>query len=233
MAKGVRIPWAELDVMLSTYKRQVGSRPRMEIYQELYELFEGKYHVNSIASAIARYQPTTELATVILKKGAMRLASRVVRRANVTEAIDVLSRPNIGVLDPIKKTEGGGGFIISVTAESCGTVKVGAAFNPLTDHPQLGPTQAQINAKQDVIITSHRVEEVEDGVSEGKSAVSYVDGAVSGNQGLFAKALERSRARLEAAKRREGVGRGGRSGAEPGEYQGDEGLQELDGQLEG
>lgn len=227
--KGVRIPWAEIDVMLSTYKRQAGSVPRMQIYQELADLFEGKYHVNSIASVIARYQPTTELAQVILKKGAMRLAARIVRRANVTEAIDVLSRPNIGVLDPIKKQEGGGGFIMSITAESCGTVKVGVAIAGPPEAPtmaQIGGNVSHEGSDSGVMVTTR---EVIDGETVQEPQHPRPNG-------IFAKALERSKARLDEAQRRAGIEprrRRGRPSPESGQHQEDFGVPGYYEQSEG
>lgn len=79
---------------------------------------------------IRRYQPTTDLAQMILRTNAARLAMRIVRKANVSEAIDILSRKNIGVLAP-KTEESGGqtGFFLSVSADSCGAVKVGVQIN--------------------------------------------------------------------------------------------------------
>lgn len=208
MSKGVRIPLQEIDIMLSAYKRQAGQVPRMQIYQDLYELFEGKYHVNSIASVIQRYQPTTNIAEVILKKGAARLAVRIVRRANVTEAIDVLSRPNIGVLDPIKKMEGGGSFIMSITAESCGTVKVGMAIAGPPEATQLTTNLRPLHSDPSVMITSGEVIDVE----------TDPDPPLKRPEGVFAKALERSKARLDAAQRRAGIeprAERGRSSAQP------------------
>lgn len=78
---------------------------------------------------IQRYQPTTDLATRYLQSQALKLAMRVVRKANVTEAIDVLSRKSMGVIAP-KTEEGAGnrGFFLSVEADSCGAVKVGVAM---------------------------------------------------------------------------------------------------------
>lgn len=74
-----------------------------------------------------RMQPTTGLATDMLKAGAAKLMGRVLRKANVDQAIDLLSRANIGVLAPEK---GGGGdtgsqFVIGVAVDSLGAVKVG------------------------------------------------------------------------------------------------------------
>ena len=74
-----------------------------------------------------RMRPTNEAATTYLKSQSLRLAMRVVRKANVDQAIGILSRPNIGVLDSASEGGGGGGrqFMIGVAMDSLGSVKVG------------------------------------------------------------------------------------------------------------
>src|ERR1700680_4687918 len=78
---------------------------------------------------VESFLPTTDIAREYLKARSFRLAVRAVRKANVDQALDILSRPNIGVLAP--QAEGGsggaGGFFLSVSAETCGAVKVTAA----------------------------------------------------------------------------------------------------------
>lgn len=93
----------------------------------------------TIAAVIRRLKPTTQLAQDYLKASAMRLAVRVVRNAGVQQSIDLLSRPNIGVLAPIQQAQGGGGggFFLSVTADSCGSVKVGVMPAPTEIPTQL------------------------------------------------------------------------------------------------
>ena len=51
----------------------------------------------------ARFYPTKGLAERYLRANALKMAMRVVQEANVEETIDVLSRPNIGVLAPAVK----------------------------------------------------------------------------------------------------------------------------------
>lgn len=74
-----------------------------------------------------RMRPTTEVAQDYIKSQALRLAVRVVRKANVDQAMNILSRPNMGVLDPAGEGGGGGGrqFMIGVAVDSLGSVKVG------------------------------------------------------------------------------------------------------------
>lgn len=94
-----------------------------------------------IAGIIQRLKPTTDLARMYFRAKAYKMAKRVVAKASPGELMDVLQRPSIGVLDPVKKIEGGGGgFFLSVSTESCGAVKVGVAAIPgaLEEPKQLG-----------------------------------------------------------------------------------------------
>lgn len=74
-----------------------------------------------------RFRPTTALAEDHLKASALKLAMRVVRKANVEQAIGILSRPNIGVLASDSGGGDGGGrsFMIGVAVDGLGSVKVG------------------------------------------------------------------------------------------------------------
>mgnify|MGYP001575498781 CR=1 FL=1 len=79
---------------------------------------------STIARFLARMADTSVLAKATLKAGAARLAERVVKQATVVEAVDVLSRPGMDVLQPAANKGSGGGFGIqvSVGVGSCGTV---------------------------------------------------------------------------------------------------------------
>lgn len=89
-----------------------------------------------VQEVISRLRPTTDVAKMYFRANALQMAMRIKRKANVGELIDVLSRPSIGVLDPIKKVESGpGGFFLTVNAESCGAVKVGV-LQPGADEPK-------------------------------------------------------------------------------------------------
>lgn len=87
---------------------------------------------DTIYNLVKRFAPTVEPAKAYLSAQALRLAMRIVRKANVQESIDILQRPDIGVLAP--KQEGGPGpgtgFFLSVQADSCGAVKVGVGVAP-------------------------------------------------------------------------------------------------------
>jgi hypothetical protein len=72
---------------------------------------------------LAEMIDTSELAKVTLKAGAVKLAERIIKKAEVREAIDVLSRPDIGVIAPAQKgLPVSGGIQVSVGVSSCGTV---------------------------------------------------------------------------------------------------------------
>ncbi len=97
----------------------------------------GRPHT-TIWAVIRRLRPTTGIAGDYIKANAFKLAHRIVQHASVEQSIDILSRPNIGVLEPIKKGEvGGGGFYLSVQSDSCGAVKVGVAMPGSGPAPQL------------------------------------------------------------------------------------------------
>jgi hypothetical protein len=76
----------------------------------------------------SRYFPTTGLAGAILRAGAARLATRIVEEATVEEALDVLTRSNVGVLKPIEKGGPRTGFFTSVQLDSLGGVRVSTAM---------------------------------------------------------------------------------------------------------
>lgn len=91
------------------------------------------YTADSVAQVVRRFIPTTDVASSYLKANTLRMAMRLVRKANPAEIIDVLSRKDIGVLAP-KSEEAGGqqGFFLSVQADSCGAVKVGVTSGQMT-----------------------------------------------------------------------------------------------------
>ncbi len=91
----------------------------------------------TIRKAIRKYSPDTKLAERLLKASAVELASRVIHKANVAEAIDVLSRPNMDVLKPAAKGPAGGSIFMSITAGSLGGVIEGKTLAlPETTEPE-------------------------------------------------------------------------------------------------
>lgn len=80
-----------------------------------------------IADIRAAFFPTVGLAKAYLRSNALRLAKRVVEEANVDEALSVLTRGNIGVLDPLVKGGQAGGptaILTSINTSHLGGVQV-------------------------------------------------------------------------------------------------------------
>lgn len=79
----------------------------------------------TIGIVISRLKPTTRVAQMYARAKAYRLVKRVIRKASVDQAIDLLSRPEMGVFSPNKSQSGEGntGFFISVNAGDCGAAK--------------------------------------------------------------------------------------------------------------
>jgi hypothetical protein len=220
-------------------KRTGRQRPKsmMECYEDIGQEMDLK--PDSVAHIIRRLQPTTDIGKMYLKAQALKMAHRIVRRGSVAEVIDVLSRPGIDVLQPSKRVEGngGGGFFLSVTADSCGAVKVGVAtgvgspalppaedFNPFA--PQLGEGeengQNEGNAAADERVVNGRTQG-----AEARRARTWHDKNAST---LTSPVLERARERLRLA-REEAAEHQRRDG--DAEHQGDGGIQGADGQVEG
>lgn len=86
-----------------------------------------------------RMRPTTEVATQYLQSQSLKLAMRVVRKANVEQALNILSRPNIGVLESPAGASGGGGhqFMVGVAIDSLGSVKVGVQIGSSSQASEL------------------------------------------------------------------------------------------------
>ena len=73
----------------------------------------------------AEYFPRVGLALDYLRARSLEMAKRVVEEANVEEALDLLSRPNIGVLEPIPKASAKMqvGFFTNIQTGSLGAVQ--------------------------------------------------------------------------------------------------------------
>jgi hypothetical protein len=85
--------------------------------------------IKEVAETRAEFFPTAGLAKYYLKSQALKLAQRIVAEANVEEAVDILSRPNIGVLAPAVKNAPGpmkAQFLTSINPGDLGGVKVAA-----------------------------------------------------------------------------------------------------------
>lgn len=76
---------------------------------------------------LKKLRSTKTLAKMKLEAGLSKMVDRVIEKAPTTELIDILSRPNIGILEPAKRGGEQTGFVLSVQADTCGSVKVGVA----------------------------------------------------------------------------------------------------------
>lgn len=177
----------------------------------------------AIWNMLQRLRPTTDIAKMYLKAKAMKLVRRIVKKANVSEAIDLLSRSDMGVIAPAAKIEGGGGggFFLSVEVDTCGAVKVGAAAG----------VSGQLSSSAD----SLRSPAVSDGVSRGQLAAfdpfagvvgewnepttSRTTQRIVGRGETAQSALDRARAKIAASRR-------------PAKYQGHASVQGADGDPE-
>lgn len=192
-----------------------GGMPLMKAYEQLGEEF-GK-PPSTIRLLMQRFRPRTDLARAFLKASALRMAKKIVTHGDPGHMIDVLSRSNIGVLAP--KTEGGqggGGFFLSVQAESCGAVKVGVMqAQPL---PQLESSD-------------NPFEEQTHGPNPAESAVSVTKQVNPYFGRKSAEAIDNARRRLEEARQRRDRAQRGRAELVTG-GEGDQGLQGPDGDAE-
>jgi hypothetical protein len=118
----------ELDVQTPKKSRQKGiARPHLtpvEISLALQLRTQGR-NTNQIAKALGRHHDTigdaleafgdtTALATAKIRSEAYALATRIVEQADVDQAIEVLSRPNVGVLQPAQNGTSGQGVSVMI-----------------------------------------------------------------------------------------------------------------------
>lgn len=136
---GARIPDDELAEIMGLYEQGLkAGYSKLALYETIGAQVGRSPGV--ISAVCRRLRPTVNLAQVKLKAAAARLVDRVIAKANVEEAMDLLSRPNIGVLEPMKGNQAGeGGFFMSVSADSCGAVKIGVQMG---NAPALAPAPA-------------------------------------------------------------------------------------------
>jgi hypothetical protein len=128
-----RFSLTDINEILNRYKRltKQEGRPMGEACATIAE--EWHRSPDSIRTLIRRFQPNVDGAEAYIKANALKLAMRVVRKASVDHAIDLLSRSNVGVLAPKQEGGGaGGGFFLSVQADSCGAVVKVASVQPGT-----------------------------------------------------------------------------------------------------
>lgn len=91
----------------------------------------GRKH-ETISRFLRSMSPTAYLAQGFLRANALTLAKRIVEKSTVSEAIDVLSRPNIGALKPLQRGSDAPSIMISVNTDSIGAVVMpGASALPI------------------------------------------------------------------------------------------------------
>lgn len=126
ISKSPRIRERELAEIMARYKR---------LRRLGWQIMDACHHIgdkmgipgDTVYRITRRLAPTTDLAADILKANAAKMAVKVVKKGNVDQMLDVLTRSNIGVLAPEKHVSGPSGpqFFIGVSADSLGAVKVG------------------------------------------------------------------------------------------------------------
>ena len=200
MPRGIPISAEEIQHILDLFN---DSRKRGRSLMDSYTLVGQQVQRDPkvIAGLIQRLRPTTDLAKMYFRAKAFKMAKRIVKKASPAELIDVLQRPSIGVLDPIKKIDTGpGGFFLSVNAESCGSVKVGVA--------QLQPAPEQLDAGDvpfDPFSEAITVNQVEEVLHESHG---YAEFREAGGQEAPQRETAIERVRRQLRERRESVGAG-------------------------
>lgn len=104
--------------------------------------------LSAVSRLIHRYHPTTNLATRHIRASALKLAERIVKKADVDQAIEILSRPNIGVLEPINKGESSPGVMISVNQGDLGAVQITAGSGTNESSKRLNEGETDTGARR-------------------------------------------------------------------------------------
>lgn len=129
----------------------------------------------TVYSIQRRFRPTTDIATDYIKGNALKLAMRVVKKANVDQAIGILSRPNIGVLEQASSGgDSGKGFVIGVAVDSLGGVKVGVGIGTDAARASMGvglPTAPAADIVEPAQAEAEAPLELSDGLDDDEEAV--------------------------------------------------------------
>lgn len=124
---------------------------------------------STVSRFLARMADTSDLARATIKAGTATLAERIIKKATVGEAIEVLSRPGIDVIQPAPQKGVGGqgwGIQVSVGVASCGTVV----------HVEAGNVERQIGESEPGGIDGVGVGVGSSGTPEGALQVIEVQG---------------------------------------------------------
>lgn len=98
---------------------------------------------------------TVRLAKMKILAKSSAMVDKIVEKAPTNELIDILSRPNVGVLEPAQKgQQSNGGFILSVAMDSCGAVRATAAMLPESE-PLALPPLVDLNVLEGVSDAPH------------------------------------------------------------------------------
>lgn len=136
---------AELSYVLEKYQAlaQQG-RPLLDIYKEI-GLEIGR-HPEHVGQKVREYRPTVKLAVAKVRARAAKLIERVMEKGTVDQTMDLLSRANIGVLEPIRKSGGemaGAQVLVNIGSLGAASISVGEApapqMDPLIDMLALAP----------------------------------------------------------------------------------------------
>lgn len=108
MPKGTNLPVHIVQEILIRFDRH--RRDGMAIMQACTQISldieEVKMPPHTVWAVLQRLRPTTDLAKMYLKAKAYRLVKRVVNKASPAEALDILSRPGMGVIEAAVRNEG-------------------------------------------------------------------------------------------------------------------------------
>jgi len=138
--------------------------------------------LNAISRLIRQFSPSSILAERFLRANALALAERIVAKADVPQAIEVLSRPNIGVLAS-SRASGGVSVMMSISNDSLGGVVVHSskeasnAARTRSSLPHEGPYSASIPREQGG--RSEEYEEWQPVIQQGQEAGEEDSGSAS------------------------------------------------------
>lgn len=104
----------EKELALTLYFKQ-----RKTVKEVAYAMGRGEKTIRKLVNA---FMGTSVAAEQYIKSRSLFLAKKVVQRATVEEAVDILSRSNIGVLAPVKATADRPQILISVNQNSIGSI---------------------------------------------------------------------------------------------------------------
>lgn len=189
MAGGRRFRPQDITEILSRYKYLVNEQ-KMGVGAACAEIARDYDRTqDTVYNLVRRFIPSVEAADSYLKANALRLAMRVVRKANVDQSIDILSRSNIGALAPAKtESGGGGGFFLSVQADTCGAVKIGIVQGQGAMEGQQGlqnPPSEPLRGSSGYALQPLEVEH--EAIEEEKAPLLTEPGVPHPNQGTFGR----------------------------------------------